>query len=357
MATLVLLPVMLLGFNSLAGEGDGSPAANPAPPTSAAADTKAIYGSLPPNNFKQFKEDLFKPFNFLDPRNTLEDQDFMDGKLPGQRPASPLLTRRYQALQDEKRNWAFTAYEELYTPADETAKKLFGIKQYGDDGRERKELSVMDRYYESLGKRDFSATNRSVDTYRAEFIIKNGFDPLGTNLATTTDPFMKKMLGLDTPDSVLTKSFETSLPSGPPPIGSAEEVKMEQKRLANLRRRILGEAAVNFPERQPGVFVNPFQQGTDNQGPKPLTAADALIHQQMAGAAESRLKAANPWIAADPTANALHSRINDDLTARALGYSNPLRLPTNTVVKPAPTAQSISAEWDPFGANRTKPKF
>ena len=41
-------------------------------------------------------------------------------------------------------------------------------------------------------------------------------------------------------------------------------------------------------------------------------------------------KSANPFLAADPTANALHSHINDDLTARALGLPNPVKTQTNS---------------------------
>jgi hypothetical protein len=56
--------------------------------------------------------------------------------------------------------------------------------------------------------------------------------------------------------------------------------------------------------------------------------------------------------------NALHSHVNDDLTAKALGLPYyGVKASTNGVSRPAPTAQSVTAEWDPFGANRPKPKF
>jgi hypothetical protein len=85
-------------------------------------------------------------------------------------------------------------------------------------------------------------------------------------------------------------------------------------------------------------------------------AAQNLLDQQMGEAAELKEKRVNPFLAADPTANVLHSHINDDLTAKALGLPQPVKA-TNDVTRPSPTAQSIEAQFDPFGANRPKPRF
>lgn len=305
------------------------------------------------SSFKEVKEDLLRPFSSLDPRNSMNLNDFMDNQLPPPpRPAAGMLNRKAMELQDQRRNWAFTLYEELNTPQDEMEKKMFGIKQYGDDGREKKDLSVMERYYESLGQKNLSLTNQNELNARAEFIYQAEFDPLGKTFEG--DPFMKKLFGLGIPGDAADKAAMMGLPgasaSGAPAIGSPEEIQMQQKRLEELRRSIMANTASLKPAQ-----LGPELATDDYYTRGAKITAQNLLDEQMKEAAASREKPANPFLALDPTANALHSQINDDLTARALGLPQPVK--TNSVPTAAPTAQSIQSQLDPFGANRPRPKF
>jgi hypothetical protein len=130
---------------------------------------------------------------------------------------------------------------------------------------------------------------------------------------------------------------------------------MQQKHLEEVRETILGDFSNKFPRA--GEQNNPLLPPTDSNSPKRNTGVETLLDQQLSDAAAYRQKSANPFLAADPTANALHSHVNDDLTAKALGLPYYGVKPQTNSVRPAPTAQSVAAEWDPFGANRMKPKF
>jgi hypothetical protein len=308
--------------------------------------------STSPSGFNQVKEDLMRPFSSLDPLSSLNMPDPMGGQFgPLPQPSQTILSRHAQQLLDEKRNWAFSAYEELFSTQDQMEKKMFGIKEYGDDGREKKQMTVVDKYYDSLTQNNLSATNQDAQAARAEFIIENGFDPLGKTFSAS-DPFVRKMFGAEDPDSLADKASGEEFPGfstgNGPALGSPDEIRMTQQRLDNLRRNILGDAASRFGGA--GQF-NPLAPHDPGKNP-----AEKMLNQDLQDAMQSKPKSATPFLAQDPTANVLHSRVNDDLTARALGLPNPVAAATNNV-RPAPTAQSIQAEWDPFGANRPKPKF
>ena len=128
---------------------------------------------------------------------------------------------------------------------------------------------------------------------------------------------------------------------------------MQQRHLEEVRENILGDFSKRFP--RPGEQNN-LLLTTEYNSQNSKTSVGTLLNQQLSDAAEYK-KSANPFIAADPTANALHSHINDDLTAKALGLPYYNVKPQTNSIRPAPTAQSVQAEWDPFGANRMKPKF
>jgi hypothetical protein len=308
------------------------------------------------STFNQVKEDLLRPFGSFNPRNALNLEDFANEQLPPPRPAQGMMSKHAQDLLDKKRNWAFSTYEELFSP-DEAEKQMFGIKEYGDDGREKQSVSAIDKYYESLNGNNSSLTNLTPDQARAEFVRQNGFDPLGKSLQPG-DPFLKEMYGLQGPDAMDKISGAESpelVKVNFSAIGSPEDIRIQQKRLNDLRRNVLGDTAA----RLDGMAGRYGSLLTTDQAYLESTkkSSDNLMKQQLSDAAALRLKSANPFLVTDPTANALYSHVNDDLTARALGLPNPTKPQTNNVTRPTPTAQSIEAEWDPFSANRAKPRF
>jgi hypothetical protein len=312
-------------------------------------------------SFKQVKEDLFRPFGSLDPRNSLID-NALNPPLPvPQRPVQAPMSKRTLEMLDKRRNWAFTSYEELYAPQDEVERRMFGIKEYGADGLEKKSVSAVDKYYDSLATRNLTATNQTAEEARAEFIIQNGFDPLGKTFRAVT--ISDETFRLETPDaamdvsggSFLTRALGSSQTTSSTPLEQNVR-RVHQSELDMLRRNILGDDAFHFAQAAGGV--NPLLTPDDAAAQKPVNSAERILNQPFSVFDPSRPKTANPFVLADPTANVLHSHVNDDLTARALGMANPSSTFTNNLyTRPAPTAQSIEAEHDPFAANRPKPRF
>jgi hypothetical protein len=302
-----------------------------------------------PGNFKQVKEDLMRPFGSLNPRNSaLNFSD--DLPMPQQRPQF-VPNKHAQELLDKRRNWAFTSYEDLNPQP--TLQEAFGIKQFGADGKEKKTGSVVDKYYDSLGQKNLTGTNRYqagvYNSEMAEFYARNGFNPLGSSFQGS-DPFMKQMFSPEGSDAVLGKKLSAiGNPNATGGIfGSQDETRLQQERLNDFKRNILGDTSVPAASMVlPGMPDDSLRQSK--------SAADALLAQQMSRTADVRRNAGPQLIAVDPTANALHTSINDDLTARALGLPNPVK--TTEAPKPPTTATTIETQLDPFTGNRMKRKF
>lgn len=304
-----------------------------------------------PRGFKQVQEDLLRPFGSLDPRGTLDLQDLMNGPIaPPQRPIQGPLSKRTLEALDRKRNWAFTTYEDLFMSQDDAEKKMFGIKEYGADGQDKRTMSAIDRYYESLDGKNLTATNQTPQEARARFINENGFDPLGKSVKSG-DRFMKSMFGFEEPDSVADKADGTGFgaqgadknESAP---GSPDDALMQLKKIEDMREKIWSDIAAR--QAKP---ANPLGTADEFNVQKP-PSAESLFEQQYS---ETHEKPANPFLIVDPMAGLLHSHVNDDLTARALGLPNNTKTQTNSVTPPS--AQSVQSQWDPFGANRPKPRF
>ena len=365
LAALLMLAVALGAYESVrAGGNQGEkiqfsevPAANPGANPVVVSNLNRLAPSE--SSFKQVKEDLMRPFGSLDPRNAIMD-DTINQPLP--MPQRPMMSRRALEALDKRRNWMFTSYQELFMPEDDVAKEMFGIKEYGDDGREKRQDSVVDSYYESLGNKNAATNSRSMEEARAQFLMQTGFDPYGKTVHTD-GAFTQTTFQFETPDSIVDKS-EGSTQAGPASLTNLTStlppgMGMQTRRpseLDDIRRSILGSAvAVTY---QRGQENNTLLTPDDLYSQKTKSVADNLLSQQIADANSTRIKPANPFIAADPTANILHSHVNDDLTAKALGLPQPSSAATNNYyTRPQPTAQSIEAEHDPFGANRPRRGF
>jgi hypothetical protein len=354
-----MLAVAAGGFGGV--RASGGPAGEKIEFSEAPATTPVVVSNLNrldpnPSGFKQVQEDLLRPFSSLDPRNMIQMPDTMNGPIaPPPRPTQGPLSKRAIEMLDRKRNWAFSTYEELSMGQDEAERKMFGIKEYGADGQEKQTRTAIDRYYQSLDGKNLTATNQTAQEARAAFIRENGFDPLGKT-TKSKDPFVKEMFGFDEPDTVADKPDGIVPPGMTDKNGTGipglEDGRMQLKHLEDVRHKILGDAAARAGK--PVIMSSPFLTADENSQ-KTKSSVAGLLNQQLSDAAELRQRSGNPYIVADPTANALHSHINDDLTARALGLPNPLKPQTNSVTRP--TAQSIQSQFDPFGAGRPKPRF
>src|SRR5258708_2127717 len=128
------------------------------------------------SGFKQVEEDLFGPL-----KSSMHQAGSTEGVMsvpllgPQQQQPRPVLSKHSKELLEQRRNWAFTDLNDLYP--EPSMEEALGVKQLGDDGKEKKPLSAIEKYYErqnqktgfspnarpgepgATGKQDFSGMN------------------------------------------------------------------------------------------------------------------------------------------------------------------------------------------------------
>lgn len=131
------------------------------PPRSQSINTNV--NQLRLSGLKNLEADLSKPFQTLSPQTSLEGM-MAPQVLPQPQPR-PALTQKEKEQRDRQRNWAFMAPEEL--GPNMTPEKIFGLKEYGADGLEKKNRTTVERFTDrmnamatnQLATSDSNATN------------------------------------------------------------------------------------------------------------------------------------------------------------------------------------------------------
>ncbi len=278
------------------------------------------------NNFKQVRDDLFKPFNFSLPENPAEE-------LPSPPQMAPSMPdKRTLDLIEKRKNWAFADWNDLFPDP-----SMDEISNSGVDDKDKKPLSLIERYYETLNQKQSSATNRMSVTDR---FIHTSY---GTNAIETRgeaftpegqlNKIMKRVFNLtpDGQDKSVVDFQHSAFPQA-----TAEQLQ-DQKRRYEEFQQLLDPHRATTP-------IDPLNPGAQTQG-----AAYNLANQFSATAHRSPI---NPSMGvADPTAKAFYSHAYDDPTALALGQTNNLLTP-----KPADPQPSPFKSLEPFD-NLPKRKF
>ena len=301
-----------------------------------------------PSGFKQVQEDLFRPLT-----DAMQPVDSMGGVMAVPLPApeqsqQPVMDKHTRQLLEQRRNWAFTDLNDLYP--EQNAEEMLGVKQYGDDGREKEAKSPIDNYYEKLGQKQADGSNakyqwgNGTDANGIKIAVStNGLNGIGQNY-TGNDLFQKTIFAPGQEDN----SGGVFAPVNSRSPGSIEEdrqARQAQQKHDNEFGRMLD------PNYQPPKQVDSLSAiGLDRLLPSPPEKI-----QVSQAAPQPYRSSINPMLGvADPN-DVFHSHVFDDPTARALGLPNPK--PAAPPPAPPKTAQSMEDMLNPYAASVVKRKF
>jgi hypothetical protein len=108
------------------------------------------------NGLKQLEQDLFKPFETISPRGSL-DGAFIP-TMPQPQPNAPAVqSKRAKELLDQRRDWVFETPEEILTPSTDD---MLNRRDNSKQGDEKSKLSPMERFYERLSNKEKKESTR-----------------------------------------------------------------------------------------------------------------------------------------------------------------------------------------------------
>lgn len=172
LSILSALPILaILGFVSLDATGaEDKPPARQTQPSEPKSEEVAT-NSTPSGRgegLKHLEEDLLKPLQEMSPKSSL------DGIFaPPLRPPAPpsIQSKRVKELLERRKNWIFMNPEDLMSAP--SAEEMFKLPEYTADGRNKKDVSPLERYYKNLERR--GKTGKSKDPFENEDMW--GVDP------------------------------------------------------------------------------------------------------------------------------------------------------------------------------------
>jgi hypothetical protein len=99
------------------------------------------------DGLRDFEADLFKPFQVMTPKGSL------DGVVaPPVRPSTPTISsKKARELLRKKKEWIYEVDPEM--PNSSTIEELLNAPEFTDDGKDKKKMSPLDKYYEFLETR------------------------------------------------------------------------------------------------------------------------------------------------------------------------------------------------------------
>jgi hypothetical protein len=268
------------------------------------------------STFKQVEDDLFKPF---EPRAS--------GRFafpPPQQFAPPISDQRTQEMIERRKNWAFADWNDLFPDASADA-----LSDDSDGGKNKKPVSLIEKYLDNLDKRQQSTTNKlDVGAWISRQMAEtNDFnhDQQAFTMEGQFSKLMKQIIlphNSDATDSSVIDFKHANLSQMMP-----EQIE-EQKRRSEEFQRLL----------------DPHWEATQAMATNtalPGQAGNNSLAQFNSTSQSRNLNGPAPGVV-DPTARAFYSHVYDDPTALALGLTNNLltRRPT-TPLLPPPTLQAI----------------
>jgi len=151
----LFLPLLAALVSGMPAVGAPPPVAKPrgsaiefSEPLNAEVATNLNQLTTKKDGLRQLEEDLFKPLQTFSPKSSL------DGMIapPVQAPVRAVVPNKHlRELLDKKKNFGLMAPEDFITGT--TAEEIFGVPKYDENGMEKKGSSVLERYYERLGKK------------------------------------------------------------------------------------------------------------------------------------------------------------------------------------------------------------
>jgi hypothetical protein len=262
--------------------------------------------------FKRVEEDIFKPFNSgnsFDGNMVAPFRPFV--------PPAPALSKRQLEQLEERKNWAFTASTDLLPQ--NKMEDILHVKHYDLDGQEKKSLSPIEKYYESLGTKHSSTATELSESLGGG----RNRDFAGTNA------FSFQNFAASTNGRVAWGS-----PAVEPAPGVSSALTLAEKNRARQHKLEFSNLLEGRTAPGPSTFSNP----NGNQGPAvlqgnlgnpALATPPAFSSSSLNPARVEYHNAANPILGAAIHPN-LRLRTIADPTARALG------IPQTEVKPPEP---------------------
>jgi hypothetical protein len=104
---------------------------------------------------KELETDQFKALKLFNPDDSLEAV-----VAPVHAPNKPApLTKKELERRDRQKNWVFMSPEELMSGP--TMEEIFNMREYGEDGQEKKKLSVVEQFYQNFDRSRNSANGNT----------------------------------------------------------------------------------------------------------------------------------------------------------------------------------------------------
>jgi hypothetical protein len=319
-----LFPVLLgaaclVAGTALAGGQRGEKIEFSEPSTKSAVVTSNLNRINTSSNLKPVPENFFNRFNSL---NSLEQTT----PIPFRQPKAPPLSKHARELLEQRKNWAFTDLKDL--SPEQSLEASFGVKEYGPDGREKKTLSSVDKYYESLGEKQNPLQKSSFNSLEA---ARGSFSTNGMSreeLSREGSPSLRNAFILESGNpfvqpggNVATFANSPFVQAAPPDKAQIQHRLEFQKLLANAYSPSAPNPA--NPNLQPGL------PGLNNNGTfSPASQVDP----------RSKL---SPYLGV-ATAPVFRSQVLRDPTARALGLPDPSLLPKPDVAPKAPPPSAFA---------------
>jgi hypothetical protein len=159
--------LLAAGIFALAGLGICSVRADDAkgkqPSESLAAKSSSISTNLPAakpnqNGLKQLEQDLFKPFETIAPKGSLDGGYVLQQSPESSAPPPAIQNKRLKDLMERRRDWVFESPEEILDTA--TTHDAMNARENGKESSENSKLSPLERFYERLYNKDTKESTR-----------------------------------------------------------------------------------------------------------------------------------------------------------------------------------------------------
>jgi len=151
----------IVGLGICSAGADDAKGRQPSEPS--AAKSSNISTNLPAakptqNGLKQLEQDLFKPFETIAPKGSLDGGYVLHSPEPSA-PAPAIQNKRLKDLIERRRDWVFESPEEILDTA--TTQDPMNARESGKDSGENSKLSPLERFYERLYNKDNKDTKES----------------------------------------------------------------------------------------------------------------------------------------------------------------------------------------------------
>jgi hypothetical protein len=293
------------------------------------------------DSLKELEEDLYKSLR------TFSSKSSLDGVAaePAPTPSGPVIpNKRVKELLERRKNWAFVNPKDLMNGP--TAEDILKLPEYGPDGQEKKNQSLMGQYYEQLGAKrgsDPGSSQRKDESTYGSPQKSNQRDGSGTreelNLPAgirESEQALKKLLESDSGAGVPALSPRRSSFSdifGLSEPTSSREKDLEHKRLMDEFRRVLDTGGQTAPNASSAKFFGNNPEAVRGAA-QPASGLGAWTLSKREGF-DAQLGTINPVLTPSGP---------PDVNAQALGQSSltPAVPKTDSVKRAPPTANFTS---------------